>query len=174
MRQLGSPKVRVLAAAPVLAAALLTGCWSAPEPPEGPVVGFRVIDGTGEYWPGRACEGVESVIVTVTDGDGEEQTWSMSADTDTATFERLVVGQPPPGFSGSGTSPDWSRAEGSVEVVVRGVDGPFSRVTWSVSDAVEQEGTDTWLLPDGRWVEEGDVDRLAEEGFQAPLCDSGG
>lgn len=172
MRQLRSPKVRVLAAASALALAL-TGCWSAPEQPEGTVVGFRVIDGTGEYWPGRTCEGVESVIVTVTDGEGREQTWTMNAEAGTATVDRVVVGQPPTGFSSAGASPDWPSAGGSVEVVVRGVEGPFSRATWSVSEAAEQEGTDTWLLPDGRWVGEGDVDRLAEENYHAPLCDSG-
>lgn len=152
---------------------VLTGCWSAPEQPEGTVAGFRIVDGTGEYWPGRTCEGVETVTVTLTDEQGEEQTWAMSADAGTGTIERVVVGQPPPGFSSAGTAPAWPETDGTVEIVVHGEEGPFSRLTWSVADASEQEGNGTWLMPDGRWVDEGDVDRLAEEGFQAPLCDSG-
>ncbi|OLT41018.1 hypothetical protein BJF86_04200 [Serinicoccus sp. CNJ-927] len=152
----------------------LAGCWSAPEDPEGSLVGLRQVDGRLEFWAGRECAGVAGVDVTVgEDASTDAQEWGMVADAGTGTVETVVVGQPPPGFSGDAATPT-SGEQGPVTVVVRGEDGTaFSRTTWSGMDlAPPADDPSAWLTPDGEWVTEGDAERLADDGIVAPLCSS--
>ena len=157
--------------AATLSAGLLSACWSAPVQPEGALVGVRVADGGLEYWFGHECAGVAEVEMEVA-GEEDTRTWSMTATGGTGTLERLVMGEPPSGFTAQDPARDVP-AIGTVNVVVRGEEGTFSRISWDLAD-LDGGQAQQWRLPDGRWVTEDDVDDLADEGVHAPLCGFGG
>lgn len=157
--------------AATLSAGLLSACWSAPVQPEGALAGVRVVDERLEYWFGRECAGVAEVEIEVT-GEGKTRTWTIAAKGETGTVERLVMGESPNGFVAQDPAPDVP-ALGTVNVVVRGQEGTFSRISWDLAD-LDGGQAQQWRLPDGRWVTEDDVDDLADEGVHAPLCGFGG
>lgn len=162
---------------PLLAVGLVSGCWSSPEPPGETFVGMRLADGSPVFWAGRTCAGVSSLEVETTSaGASGSQTWTMTAQDGTGSFESVVLGASAPGFTSADAVPDWSEVD-TVTVAVLSPDGPYSRSTWSLAElAGEGAGADgRWFTTLDRWVGEEDVAGLADEGIHPALCgDAGG
>lgn len=158
----------------VLTCALLGGCWSAPEPPRASLVGLRLTDGAPEFWAGRDCAGVGAVEVQA-EGPAGSQSWTASAGGGGGAFETLVLGVPPAGFTSTDPTPDWTAAD-EVSVTVRDPDGlTYHRSTWQLEEIAESAGHEgQWLTTTGRWVGQDEVDELADQGLQAPMCGSAG